>query len=158
MLPSAEEARSDALLVSGKAFQLRGPSVKGVDPDVAALLEDDDDHSLVSGDELEDDFVVIANDGVEKPPAPQLTIDRNKLEEGSLESGTEYSDTSEELELGNENERPGRLLDEQFELVWAFKVACMIGRNGCVIYQQSIGIIFLLWLAMHSLLLKNSFC
>ena len=156
MRPSIEEARSDALLVSGNAFQLRGPSVKGVDPDVAALLEDDDYHSLVSGDELEDDFVVIANDGVEKPPAPQLTVNRNKLE-SALESETEYSDTSEELEIGNENERPGRLLDEQFELVWAFKVACMIGRNDHVIYQQSIGIRILLWLAMHSLLLKNSF-
>lgn len=114
VLPSTEESRDDAALAKVSAARLRGPIAKGIDPDVAALLEDD--QSLVSGDELEDDFVVIANDGVEKSSAPEFTANSEKLED-ALESETDHSDTSEELEIGEGHKRPARLLDEQFELV-----------------------------------------
>ncbi|MCO5569510.1 hypothetical protein L7F22_023223 [Adiantum nelumboides] len=72
---AVKENQSTALTVSGGAHRIRGPVSRVIDFDVAALLDKEDDNSLVSGDEIEDDFVVLANEG----------IDEFSLEESSSE-------------------------------------------------------------------------
>lgn len=117
---SVEESESNALDVSGGAHRIRGPISKVVDSDVAALLDKEDDESLVSGDELEDDFVVLANEdanaflsssGEEDYRSSKVNIEHWDAEDQSEEEGEEYDNDDDQ------HERPNRFLDEQFELL-----------------------------------------
>lgn len=118
VLSSAEENVNDsnALIVSGSVRRIKGPASKVIDSDVAALLDKDDNESLISGDELEDDFVAMANEGAENLPLEesQSKKDDSKPSKFISEESVEVEDFEDDDE---EYERPARFLDEQFELL-----------------------------------------
>lgn len=113
-ISSTEDADDDiALLVSSSASQIHGPATKVVDPDLARLLEIDDGSVLDSADELEDDFVSRANEGTERSATVKSDVERSIP---TVE--TESSDGGEGiLDFCNDEDRPARLLDEQFDLL-----------------------------------------
>ncbi|KAI5055163.1 hypothetical protein GOP47_0030308 [Adiantum capillus-veneris] len=120
---SAEESESNALCASGGARRLRGPVSKVVDSDVAALLDKEDDISLVSGDELEDDFVVLANEGVddfslEESASEEDDHQPSKINNQYLDAEENSEDDDYEKDHDDDRrERSTRFLDEQFELL-----------------------------------------
>eukprot|EP00250_Pteridium_aquilinum_P013908 c21653_g1_i1 orf=736-2304(-) len=115
---SAEENDSNALIVSGSARTIRGAVSKVVDSDVVALLDREDGESLVSSDELEDDFVAMANEGVEDVLLEESGSQQGdvKLPESNNEHFAEVEDFDDDDD-DDQHERPARFLDEQFELL-----------------------------------------
>lgn len=113
---SMEDSDNDALLVIGSTSRIRGPTAKVVDSDVVALLEEEDDHSPVSADELEDDFIAMANKSGENLTVRESGSVQHALERPNF--GGESLDVSKEFEGDDDGyERPSCFLDEQFELL-----------------------------------------
>ncbi|KAH7434754.1 hypothetical protein KP509_06G033100 [Ceratopteris richardii] len=111
-----------ALGVNGFGRTIRGPVSKVIDPDVAALLEVDDDGSIVSDDELEDDFVIVANENAEGSLAEKNGSEDEfktmKMISDHVDAYEKFEEDTDDDNDGNEeHERPARLLDEQFELL-----------------------------------------
>ncbi|CAM6100187.1 unnamed protein product [Calypogeia fissa] len=120
-------------LVSSSTRPVRKPLSKDgvLDADIIAALENSEGSQLDSGDELEDEFVVVASvaeegqssrlndcgptpsgrlqDGVVQKPRPQNSDDREELYDD------EGDDDLEDLPGPPHRKRPTRLLDEQFE-------------------------------------------
>lgn len=132
--PAVEEDEKQIIEAVGSSTKaLRRPAYveEGLDAEVAAALANSDDSQFDSADELEDDFVVFANDNV----GEEYTADRDVVdsrgetskslaeEEDEDEDEEEYSDDEEEEETcstmapESHQQRPTRLLDEQFENV-----------------------------------------
>ena len=105
----------------------------GLDPEVAAALDNSEGSEFGSEDELEDNFVVFANNNPEGSTSGELQgadsvglrtsnlrLESSVLEEDEDEG--EFSDEDDDARSGvtSENDRPSRpsrLLDEQFEKV-----------------------------------------
>lgn len=133
--PAVEEDEKQIIEAVGSSTKaLRRPAYveEGLDAEVAAALANSDDSQFDSADELEDDFVVFANDNVgeEESTADRAVVDSRgetskslAEEEDEDEDEEEYSDDEEEEETcstmapESHQQRPTRLLDEQFENV-----------------------------------------
>lgn len=104
----------------------------GLDPEVAAALDNSEGSEFDSADELEDDFIVFANNNPEGSTsqefqAPENAALRNRnfrLESSVLEEDEDEEEFSDEdadvrsvVTTENDRPRPSRLLDEQFEKV-----------------------------------------
>lgn len=111
---------------------------KGVDPEVAALLDDSDLSRFGSDvEDLEEDFVVQANLAEEEEGKPHIcnstnsadecVVDRNKVERLHASASSKVSNDLEpldgatkgvaEVDCVNGKPRVRRVLDEQFDLV-----------------------------------------
>ncbi|KNA08233.1 hypothetical protein SOVF_164440 [Spinacia oleracea] len=103
---------------------------KAVDPEIAALLEDDESDFGSDIDDLEEDFVVQANHTEESGDVYEetsLSLVNNLQEEVLNESDTFIScdiqtvvasnSTTEVVQSVNEKPRPQRLVDQQFDLL-----------------------------------------
>lgn len=131
-----EEANDKKIIatVGSSTHQVRRPAYveHGLDPEVAAALDNSEGSEFDSADELEDDFVVFANNNPEGrtsgefPGADSVGLRSGNLRlEGSVVEGDEeegeFCDEDEDARSGvtTENDRPraSRLLDEQFEKV-----------------------------------------
>lgn len=131
--PAVEEDEKQIIEAVGSSTKaLRRPAYveEGLDAEVAAALANSDDSQFDSADELEDDFVVFANDNLgEESTADRAVVDSRgetsrSLAEEEDEDEEEYSDDEEEEETcsttmapESHQQRPSRLLDEQFENV-----------------------------------------
>lgn len=114
-IPRTEENGDiDALLVSLNATQIRAPTTKILDPEVATKLEVDDGSVCNSADELEDDFIVRANEGGEN--IATVRSQSRKYMHSDVLSGSPEDKEALGLVYTDE-ERPARLLDEQFDLL-----------------------------------------
>jgi hypothetical protein len=124
--PAVEEDEKQIIEAVGSSTKaLRRPAYveEGLDAEVAAALANSDDSQFDSADELDDDFVVFANDNLgEESAADRAVVDSRGEASKSLEE-EEYSDDEEEEETcstmapESHQQRPSRLLDEQFENV-----------------------------------------
>lgn len=130
--PAVEEDEKQIIEAVGSSTKaLRRPAYveEGLDAEVAAALANSDDSQFDSADELEDDFVVFANDNLgEESTADRAVVDSRgetsrSLAEEEDEDEEEYSDDEGEEETcstmapESHQQRPSRLLDEQFENV-----------------------------------------
>ncbi|KAG0591113.1 hypothetical protein KC19_1G150700 [Ceratodon purpureus] len=131
---AVEEANEKKIIaaVGSSTHQMRRPAYveHGLDPEVAAALDDSEGSEFGSADELEDDFVVFANNNAEGSTSGEFqggesAAARNSnlrlessLVEGDEDEG-EWSESDSDARSGvsaeNERPRPSRLLDEQFE-------------------------------------------
>lgn len=130
-MPDADE-KQVIEIVGSSTRPLRRPSYveEGLDPEVAAALANSDGSQFDSADELEDDFVVFANDNHEGstslPPVGEISetakvrADKELVEDDDDEDAGEFLDEEEthsSAATDNIRLRPTRLLDEQFEMV-----------------------------------------
>lgn len=131
--PAVEEDEKQIIEAVGSSTKaLRRPAYveEGLDAEVAAALANSDDSQFDSADELEDDFVVFANDNLgEESTADRAVVDsrgeasKSLAQEEDEDEEEEYSDDEEEEETcstmapESHQQRPSRLLDEQFENV-----------------------------------------
>lgn len=143
---AVEEANEKKIIaaVGSSTHQMRRPAYveHGLDPEVAAALDDSEGSEFGSADELEDDFVVFANNNAEGSTSGEFqggesAAARNSnlrlessLVEGDEEEG-EWSESDSDARSGvsaeNERPRPSRLLDEQFEKVGFIALHCIAG-------------------------------
>lgn len=125
-----EEANDKKIIetVGSSTHRVKRPAYveHGLDPEVAAALENSEGSEFDSADELDDDFIVYANSNPEGSTSQSLQAasdaalrNRNfRLESSVLEEDEdeeEFSDTDVRSAADSERPRSSRLLDEQFE-------------------------------------------
>ncbi|KAL2610403.1 hypothetical protein R1flu_028976 [Riccia fluitans] len=127
-----KEAERRAIeIVSSSSRVVRKPlSKEGVlDADILAALENSDGSQFDSADELEDEFVILANDGIEERASSANVASGSGRSQGAAlsakpshtqESDDEFDDEDDDCldeEALSREERPARFLDEQFEML-----------------------------------------
>ncbi|BBN20026.1 protein LTV1 [Marchantia polymorpha subsp. ruderalis] len=126
---SKDAERKAIELVSSNTRPVRKPLLKeGVlDKDIIAALEDSDGSQFDSADELEDEFVILANDGVEErgSTANGASASGRSLNAGPKAKQSHVEESDEDFDSDGDydvdgvdfprKERQVRVLDEQFE-------------------------------------------
>eukprot|EP00249_Psilotum_nudum_P022734 c28627_g1_i2 orf=310-1971(-) len=127
-VPEEEADCNDTLHVDMGVPQIRGFAYtqRTFDPDVIALLEKTDGSVFDSADELDDDFVIKANDQTEGKGFQACVQDVQSADDVNFLSLENQVEESEKTTVNNcetvagiyeAARRPTRLLDEQFELL-----------------------------------------
>ncbi|KAL3690260.1 hypothetical protein R1sor_016569 [Riccia sorocarpa] len=126
-----ESERRTIELVSSSSRVVRKPlSSEGVlDADILAALENSEGSEFDSADELEDEFVILANDGMEESASSANVASASGRSQESArpakqgrtqgsdgEFDEDEDDSLDEASLSRED-RPTRFLDEQFEML-----------------------------------------
>lgn len=127
-----EEASAKKIIevVGSSTHRVKRPAYveNGLDPEVAALLDDSEGSEFDSLEELEDDFIVFANNPPEGSTSQEFQAPENAtfkkmgfdFQESFPEGDEEEEEFSDEDEGARsavtiEHNRPSRILDEQFE-------------------------------------------
>ncbi|XP_002967416.2 protein LTV1 homolog [Selaginella moellendorffii] len=105
--------------------------VGGLDPEVAAVLEESDfsDDDGDESDGLEDDFILIANEGVEEE-AKAETSNRKDLPPVKRFEEEEEEEVRSFAAMAITNERANGILDEQFEVLTSKEYDCDVADFG----------------------------
>ncbi|XP_021754951.1 protein LTV1 homolog [Chenopodium quinoa] len=91
---------------------------KAVDPEIANLLEDNESEFGSDIDELEEDFVVLANHSEEIGDVyEEESLSSISNPHAEVQTGVAYNSTAEVVRSVNEDNRPQRLLDQQFDIL-----------------------------------------